>query len=246
MKSNNQVKIQEPSFEEGVFTIPKQNLTRDETKSLIKSLQTLIKRNCNVATVSAPMVRSLFESVDNPEVLTIYINTDEDFMDIRGALKIEKDSLLSLLDGMMEYYKDRESLNIIIKRHVLRNHGDTFYRFSASFAQQVAAKTQEFLKVKVIYDSEKELLGVFCRKNEFDISLTFFGQLIDTFKSKQEAYVLYTDMPDTYVTYPSMLHYKLKKELNLNSNINMQKMKNGLRFYFKKPRKGFDNASRVE
>lgn len=236
MKTKDQEKFQEPSFKDGVFVIPATSLSYEEIKPYIKSLQALAKHNCNVATVSPVMVQSLFDSVNNPDVLTIYINEDSDYRDIRAALKVEKDTFISLLEALMEYYNDRESLNIIIKKKVLRNHGDMFIRFTAQFAQQVAARTQEFLKVKVIYDSEKFLLGIFCRKSEFDVSVTFFGQLVYMLEEKGEAFSPYMDMPDTYQAYPSMLHFKLKKKLT-NLDIKMQKLKTGLRFYFKKEQK---------
>lgn len=234
MSAKNQALNLRVGFEDGVIIIDTKTYTIDEAKILVKNLQSVIKKNCNVATVSAPMVRSLFESVNNPDTLTIFIDSDEEYASIRAALKIEKDSLIAVLSALMEYYKEKEALNIIIKSYVLRNHGDVYRRYTAQFTQQVASKTQEFLKVKAVYDEREERLGIFCRKSEFDISVTFFGQLVDSMQKDREAFVLYSDLPDTYADYPSMLHFKLKKKLD-NPDIRMHKLATGLRFYFPKP-----------
>lgn len=231
-----QVKDQELRLDDGLILLQGMSYTIAEAKQLVKQLQTLIKQNCNVAITPQPMARSLFESVDNPEVLNIYIDTDQDFLDIRTALKVEKDSLVRVLDALMEYYKEREALNIIIKGEVLRNHGDSYLRHTAQFGQQISNCTQEFLKVKAIYDRPKGLLGIFCRKSDFDLQVTFFGQLVETMLQKNEAFVTHSDLPETYRDFPSMLHFKLKKKLD-NQSVKMQKLKSGLRFYLPKVQK---------
>lgn len=234
MSSKAQEIIQDPKIEDNNILLGNCYYTRDETKALIKKLQTLIK-SCNVATTPAPIVESLFDSVNDPNTLTIYVNTDEEFLDARAALKVEKDSLMALIDAMVDYYSERESLNIIFAKHTLRNHGDSYFRFTAQFAQQIAAKTQEFLKVKVIYDSNKELLGVFCRKSDFEISVTFFGNLLYNLERLGEVFAPYSIMPDTYVDFPSMLHFKIRKKVSEGMEVKMQKKPNGLKFILVKP-----------
>lgn len=224
---------------DGMIELLPVTLTVADAKLHIKAVQKLIK-DCDVATIeSPPMVRSLFESVDNPEVQTIYIRTDQDYHDSRQALKVPKDTIISLLETIMNYYKEHESLNIIISREVMRNRGETYHRYTAQFAQQVAARTQDFLKVKAIYSAERGELGIFCRKSEFDISMTFFGQLIAALKQHGTVTTDFNDMPDTYVAYPSMLHHKIKSKLS-DPKVKMVKLVRGLKFSCEKQEKVVD------
>jgi len=214
---------------DGIIMLKAVGLTQEQAKQHVKLVSKLIK-DCNVATLeSPPLVRSLFASCDDPKVFTLYIRTDQEFHDIRSALKPQKDTIISLLARIMEYYSEKESINIILSREVMRNRGDTYHRYTAQFAQQVASHTQEFLKIKAIYSAERGELGIFCRKSEFDISTTFFGQLLNQLRSKGHVYVDFNDMPDTYVAYPSMLHFKLKQKLR-NPKIKMTKLAKGLKF----------------
>lgn len=212
------------------FNIP---ITLEDAKELSKNLQRAIKESCNVATATVQppqLVRSLFESIDDPKVLTIFVRTDQEYHDISMALKPRKDTNTALIVAIMEYYKDRDSLNIILSHDVMRERGETFFRYTAQFAQQLMAQSGAiFIKIKALYDPQRKELGIFCRQTELDMSLTFLGRLIDQLKANKQVIVSYNDMPGTYVTWPSMLHHKVKTKLG-NPDVKMIKLKQGIRF----------------
>lgn len=201
-----------------------------EVKELIKALTLFTKKSCNVATEPTPLVRSLFESINDPNVLTIYVRTDQEYHDISVALKPRREGNTALIGAIIYYYKERESLNIILSHQVMDNQGDTFYRSTAQYAQQLSSTyNSEFPKIKALYDTQRKELGIFCRKVELDMSLTFLGQMTNQLKKVKQLIISYDQMPDTYVTYPSMLHHKVKSKLE-NPEIKMIKLKKGLRF----------------
>lgn len=226
---------------EGVITLRPVNLTPDEAREHIKLVSKLLK-DCDVATLeSPPLVRSLFESINDPDILTIFVRNDQEYHDMRTVLKC-KDTIIAFIAATMEYYKEKESLNIILSREVMRNRGDTYHRYTAQFAQQIATYTQEFLKIKAIYSAERGELGIFCRKSEFDISVTFFGQLVGKLRETGQVTVNFDEMPDTYVAYPSMLHYKIKAKMK-DPKVKMVKLAHSLKFSCEKSKKVLDLSS---
>jgi hypothetical protein len=191
-------------------------VTPAEARALIFRLKAQLKEAA-WKTASMPSVaqvnvaKQMFDSAENGSVFTVHIMDENDLYEIKTALKVESRSIVPVIGALMDFHKSNESLNILISDRVM---GDSAYmRYTNQFAQQVSKTTQEFLKVRCIHNSERGIMGVFCRKTEFDVSVTFKGQLIAALRANGEATFNCVDIPGTYLDYPSMLLYTLRKKM---------------------------------
>ena len=207
------------------------NVTPDEARAIIFRMKQQLK---NSDWKSTPVPRShvniakqMFDSAENESVYTVRIEDEHSLQEIKEALNVESRSIVPVIGALMEFHKNNESLNIIISDTVMDH--SAYARYTNQFAQQIAKTTQEFLKVRCFHDPKGEVMGVFCRKTETDISVTFKGQLVAALQSTGEATFKITDIPGTYVDYPSMLLYTIRKKFPDNEII-LKKMKNSFKF----------------
>lgn len=205
-------------------------ITPKEAKALVIRIRALLK---NISGTShAPLARinlskAMFDSAEDDSVFTVRINTEQELFEINQGLQVKSRSIAATIGALMEFHKHNESLNIILGDEVIRDFAYT--RYTGQFAQQIAHLTQEFLKIRCIYDIEKKVMGIFCRKSEADLSVTFKGQLCNSLITKGEVTFDKVDVPDTYLQYPSMLLYTVRKKLP-DYKINLRKTKNTFKF----------------
>lgn len=215
------------------------NITVDEARVIILKLKAQIKDHAWSATAAhsvahVNVAKQMFDSANDGSVFTVHITDENELFEIKRALSVDSRSIVPVIGALMEFHKDNESLNILISDAVM---GDSAYkRYTGQFAQQVAKTTQEFLKVRCIYDTFLATMGIFCRKTEFDISVTFKGQLVATLQSKGEATFNRIDIPETYLDYPSMLLYSIRKKLP-GYSITLKKTKTSYKFSAEKMQK---------
>ena len=207
-------------------------LTRAEARELSIRLNALLKESDvtdyrRARFVPINIAKDLFDSVDDGTAFTVHIEDEKYLDDIRAAFNVEE--ILDCVDALMKQHGNNDSLNIMFENST----GDDYANSTMSFAQSVAGRTQEFLKIRCLYDQKTRTLGVFCRKNEADISLTFRGHLCNELITKGHCEFDHINIPDTYLQYPSMLLYNIRKKLP-ELKIELKKKKNSFRFTAKK------------
>lgn len=190
-----------------------QEFTLPEARRLVNELRDAIK-NCNGAIPKFENESSLFASADDGSVFTAYLNDEEEFNAARAAFNIERaGSILPVIGAIMHFHADQESLNIIVADSVMEAHAKSYLTFTGQFATLLSKVSEEFLRVRVLYDKERKQCGIFCRKSDFDLSVTFRGQLIAALKREGRVSVKLENVPETYILYPSTLIHFLRKRL---------------------------------
>jgi hypothetical protein len=190
-------------------------VTPGEARRLIIELRDALKESTKskgFATVAhTNIAKQMFASADDGSVLTVRIPDESALAEIKKALQVESHGLVPVLAALMEFHKANESLNILIGS--LAMNGTKYHNYTGQFAQQLAQHTQEFLKIRCIYDTVQKIMGVFCRKTDFDVSTTFKGQLVAGLRKNGEMSFQKDDVPSTYLDYPSMILYTVRKAL---------------------------------
>lgn len=210
-------------------------ITPIEARRLILEIRTALKeglKSKGFASIAHTNVsKQMFDSADDGSVFTVRIMDESSLMEIKQALGVETHGIVPVIAALMEFHKQNESLNIMIGESAM---GDTkYHHYTGQFAHQLAQYTQEFLKIRAIYDTGTKVMGVFCRKTEFDISTTFKGQLVAGLRKNGEISFDKKDIPDTYLDYPSMLLYTIRKKLPEYA-VQLTKQKKRFKFTAKK------------
>ena len=206
-------------------------MTPADARSLIIRLRAVLK-SAGKTTPRINIAKTLFDSIDDG--YTVFINTPQNLFEIKLAFGVESESVVPIVEALMEFHKSNESLNILIHESVMLESGaGSYLRYTSQFAQHISKLTQEFLKVRCIFNSETRMLGIFCRKSEMDLSMTFKGQLYNTLIAQGKAAFKREDIPDTYLAYPSMLLYTIRKKLP-DYQVSLRQTKNTFQFNAKK------------
>lgn len=193
-----------------------------------------VLKSCNVANKNRvqSVEDSLFGSADSGGVFTVYINDDNDFETMRAAFKTTH-AIVSVIDALMQFHSDQEALNIIIAKQVMEGRAKSYMFYPDQFAQQIAKRTMEYLKIKCIYHQTREIMGVFCRKSDLEISVTFRGQLLNELQQHGKANVDTKDIPESYLAYPATLVAFLRKRFP-DQEVDLQKSSKIFKFSIKK------------
>lgn len=207
------------------------NVSPDEARAIIFRMKAQLKnatwKSTPASMAHVNVAKQMFASAEDGSVFTVRIEDENGLQEIKDALNVQSRSIVPVIGALMEFHRNNESLNIIISDTVMGH--SAYARYTNQFAQQVSKTTQEFLKVRCFHDPKDKVMGVFCRKTETDISVTFKGQLVAALQSTGEATFKITDIPGTYVDYPSMLLYTIRKKFPENE-ITLKKMKNSFKF----------------
>lgn len=209
------------------FDLLTQELTVEEARRLVILLQEELK-SCNVA--NRPTLfdnqANLFASSDDGSVFTSTINDEEEYNAARAAFSLDSGSMLSVIGAVMNYHADQESLNILVHEDVMRKHAKSYLTFTGQFASLIAKQTHDFLKIRVVYSRERKQCGIFCRKSDFDLSVTFRGQLMSllTKSGASEIRIPKEQIPETYRLYPSTLTAFVRKRMP-DHEVNLEKTK---------------------